>query len=156
MTMPSVAKSRRLKALEAIDTLNELIDGPLIERGFDVTEDVEGSPEEAAYVLTRTMKLAEELGELITAINGRMGLNFRKGRTEHTWLNVSDELNDIAATAVLANKALFGTIDPIADLEAHILMLARRELITAALEAAVPGTAKVKVTAEIILDEAGQ
>lgn len=112
--------------LEAIKALNGLIDAPLIERGFDVTKDIEGSPQEAAYVLTRTMKLAEELGELTAAIIGRMALNFRKGRTNHSWGDVSLELDDIAATAVLAKAALFGPTDAIAELETHIMALARR------------------------------
>jgi hypothetical protein len=118
----------REQVITALTELNELIDSPLIERGFDQGAEVAdlGEPAEVAYVLTRTMKLAEELGELITAITGRMALNFRKGRTEHSWLDVSDELNDIATTAVLANKALFGLTDPIAELELHILGLARR------------------------------
>lgn len=124
----------REAVLFAIKELNRRIDRPLIERGFDRDRPLppheaishEGDPPEVAYVLTRTMKLAEELGELIEAINGRMALNFRKGRTEHTWLDVSNELNDIAATAVLANEALFRPDDPIWELEAHIMALAHR------------------------------
>lgn len=117
----------REAVLEAIDTLNELIDAPLLERGCDQgSVHDNGTADEIAYVLARTMKLAEELGELMEAITGRMALNFRKGRTEATWLDVSDELNDIAATAVLANRALFGPIDAIAELETHIRGLARR------------------------------
>lgn len=122
----------RRSVLEAIDILNELIDAPLLERGFDKgdgTEELpdEGTPAEVAYVLARTMKLAEELGELITAIIDRMALNFRKGRDpDANWGHVADELNDIAATAVLANRALFLGTDVIAELEVHILTLARR------------------------------
>lgn len=49
----------------------------------------------------RLLKLVEEAGEVASAYAGAVGQNPRKGRT-HTYVDVADELCDVALTALVA------------------------------------------------------
>ena len=75
----------------------------------------------------RVTKVAEEVGEVIDALNGAEGTNPRKGVTRD-WDDVRKELLDVAATALLAWEHLDGNegfaMDAFAE---HVAFLAKRQ-----------------------------
>jgi NTP pyrophosphatase (non-canonical NTP hydrolase) len=109
-----------MSRLDNLKLLNELIDKGLEAAG------VSDEANEAGYVLARTAKLATEVGEVLEAVERRLGLNFRKGVTG-SWLEVVEELYDVAATALLAVDVIGSTTnDPWAELEEHIAGMVER------------------------------
>jgi NTP pyrophosphatase (non-canonical NTP hydrolase) len=56
-------------------------------------------------VLSRMLKLSEEVGEVAQAVIGATGQNPRKGVT-HTWEDVQGELCDVVITALVALRSL--------------------------------------------------
>src|SRR5512138_2302215 len=82
-------------AQEALTALSEWIDAGNADR----------DPE--AVTLHRLIKLAEENGEVVTAVIGALGSNPRKGVT-HSLDDVRAELLDVAITALGAYEHLDG------------------------------------------------
>ena len=68
-----------------------------------LSQALDDSIESDGLLLTwiRVTKVAEEVGEVIDALNGAQGTNPRKGVT-CSWDDVSKELLDVAASALLA------------------------------------------------------
>ncbi|MFF7329027.1 MazG-like family protein [Streptomyces sp. NPDC008150] len=56
-------------------------------------------------LLSRVLKLSEEVGEVAQAVIGATGQNPRKGVT-HTWQDVESELCDVVITALVALRTL--------------------------------------------------
>ncbi|GAB1817311.1 MazG-like family protein [Herbidospora sp. RD11066] len=75
--------------------------------------------------LMRVLKVAEEAGEVASAVIGMVGQNPRKGRT-HTRDDVAAELCDVALTAFVALASYAD--DPRATWEAHVAKVAARAL----------------------------
>ncbi len=55
--------------------------------------------------LLRVMKITEEAGEVVEAVNGALGVNPRKGHS-HTWQDVERELCDVIFTAMVALRTV--------------------------------------------------
>lgn len=92
--MPDLSETESLHDA-CLAGLSQWIDDSLTER----------SPE--GIVLHRTMKVAEEAGEVIAAVIGWTGANPRKGQT-HDRDDVIAELLDVAVTALGAVEHLTG------------------------------------------------
>ena len=95
-----------------------------------------------------SMKLAEELGEVTTALGGWLGENPRKGVT-HTLENVLEELLDVAACALGAYEFLTDHEGrSVADL--HVLVLRKQEQLAAAIRTAVEDVVNAAEMAETV------
>ncbi|MFD5632322.1 MazG-like family protein [Streptomyces sp. NPDC127072] len=76
-------------------------------------------------LLTRMLKLSEEVGEVAQAVIGVTGQNPRKG-TSHTWDDVRSELCDVVVTALVALRTL--TPDARETFTAHLADVTERSL----------------------------
>ncbi|MFJ4831174.1 MazG-like family protein [Streptomyces sp. NPDC088747] len=74
-------------------------------------------------LLTRMLKLSEEVGEVAQAVIGVTGQNPRKG-TSHTWDDVRSELCDVVITALVALRTL--TPDARETFTAHLAAITER------------------------------
>ncbi|WP_370424091.1 MazG-like family protein (plasmid) [Streptomyces sp. QH1-20] len=99
-----------------------------------VSQWIDSSPENQArdpeaLLWGRVAKVAEESGEVITALVGATGQNPRKGKSA-TMGDVERELLDVAMTALCAVEHLHAADDTPADvmalLAAHVESVARR------------------------------
>ena len=93
--MAELSESPIKRASRALTTLSSWIDSANAARGSE------------AVTLHRLIKLAEENGEVVTALIGALGSNPRKGVT-NGWDKVLDELLDVAVTALGAYEHLDG------------------------------------------------